>query len=88
MRTEDFLSDDFLKQFKTADQLNDFLAQIQKRGIEQMLEGELDSHLGYDKHAQNESTNSRNGYGKKKIKTSYGESEIKFPVTGILALTL
>lgn len=34
MKTEDFLSDDFLKQFKTADQLNDFLAQIQKRGIE------------------------------------------------------
>ncbi|WP_247680058.1 MULTISPECIES: hypothetical protein [Chitinophaga] len=50
MKTEDFLSDDFLKQFKTADQLNNFLAQIQKRGIEKMLEGELDSHLGYDKH--------------------------------------
>ncbi|SJZ74125.1 Transposase (or an inactivated derivative) [Chitinophaga eiseniae] len=79
MKTEDFLSDDFLKQFKTADQLNDFLAQIQKRGIEKMLEGELDSHLGYDKHEHNDSTNSRNGYGKKKIKTSYGESEIKVP---------
>ncbi|ATL46562.1 IS256 family transposase [Chitinophaga caeni] len=79
MKTEDFLSDDFLKQFKTADQLNNFLAQIQKRGIEKMLEGELDSHLGYDKHEPNESNNSRNGYGKKKIKTSYGESEIKVP---------
>ncbi|WP_291912690.1 IS256 family transposase [Chitinophaga sp. CB10] len=79
MKTEDFLSDDFLKQFKTADQLNDFLAQIQKRGIEKMLEGELDSHLGYDKHEPNDSANSRNGYGKKKIKTSYGESEIKIP---------
>ncbi len=79
MKTEDFLSDDFLKQFKTADQLNNFLAQIQKRGIEKMLEGELDSHLGYDKHELNESENSRNGYGKKKIKTSYGESEIKVP---------
>ncbi|WP_142684445.1 IS256 family transposase [Chitinophaga polysaccharea] len=79
MKTEDFLSDDFLKQFKTADQLNDFLAQIQKRGIEKMLEGELDSHLGYDKHEHNDSANSRNGYGKKKIKTSYGESEIKVP---------
>lgn len=65
MKTEDFLSDDFLKQFKTADQLNDFLAQIQKRGIEKMLEGELDSHLGYDKHDHSESSNSRNGYGKK-----------------------
>ncbi len=79
MKTEDFLLDDFLKQFKTADQLNDFLAQIQKRGIEKMLEGELDSHLGYDKHEPNDSNNSRNGYGKKKIKTSYGESEIRVP---------
>ncbi|WP_211172628.1 transposase [Chitinophaga sp. Ak27] len=79
MKTEDFLSDDFLKHFKTADQLNNFLAQIQKRGIEKMLEGELDSHLGYDKHEPNKSDNSRNRYSKKKIKTSYGESEITVP---------
>ncbi|WP_089900653.1 hypothetical protein [Chitinophaga arvensicola] len=44
MKTEDFLSDDFLKQFKTADQLNGFLAQIQKRGIKKMLEGELEAY--------------------------------------------
>ncbi len=49
MKAEDFLSDDFLKQFKTGDQLNDFLASIQKRAIEKMLEGELDDHLGYEK---------------------------------------
>lgn len=79
MKTEDFLSDDFLKQFKTAKQLNDFLAQIQKRGIEKMLEGELDGHLGYNKNEQTDGDNARNGYGKKKIKTSYGESEIKVP---------
>ncbi|WP_233522428.1 transposase [Chitinophaga silvatica] len=64
MKTEEFLSDDFLKQFKTADQLNDFLAQIQKRGIEKMLKGELDSHLGYDKHG----ANSRNGYRRRKLR--------------------
>ena len=40
------MSDDFLKQFKTGKELNDFLALIQKRGIEKMLEGELDGHLG------------------------------------------
>lgn len=50
MKTEDFVSDEFLKQFKTGEQLNDFLASIQKRAIEKMLEGELDDHLGYDKH--------------------------------------
>lgn len=42
MQSEDFLSDEFLKQFKTGQQLNDFLSQIQKRAIEKMLEGELD----------------------------------------------
>jgi len=79
MKTEDFLSDDFLKQFKTGKQLNDFLGQIQKRAIEKMLEGELDGHLGYEKNEQSDNKNARNGYGKKKIKTSYGEAEIKVP---------
>lgn len=79
MRPEDFLTDDFLKQFKTGEQLNDFLSQLQKRGIEKMLEGELDDHLGYNKNEQSENSNARNGYGKKKIRTSYGESEIRVP---------
>src|SRR5690606_1186683 len=79
MKTEDFLSDDFLKQFKTGKQLNDFLGQIQKRAIEKMLEGELDGHLGYEKDEQSDSKNARNGYGKKKVRTSHGESEIKVP---------
>ena len=39
MRPEDIITDEFLKQFKTGRELNDFLAQIQKRGIEKMLEG-------------------------------------------------
>lgn len=79
MQTEDFLSDDFLKQFKTGQQLNDFLGQIQKRAIEKMLEGELDGHLGYGKHEQTDGSNARNGYSKKKVKSSYGESEIRVP---------
>lgn len=73
------LTDEFLKQFKNRDTLNDFLGQLQKRGIEKMLEGELDGHLGYDRHEQTLNNNSRNGYGKKRIKTSYGESEIRMP---------
>lgn len=79
MRPEDIITDEFLKQFKTGKELNDFLAQIQKRGIEKMLEGELDGHLGYDKNQQTGGDNARNGYGKKKVKTSYGEAEIRVP---------
>lgn len=69
MKKEDLLNSDFLKQFKTGEELNEFLSQIQKRGLEQLLEGELDAHLGYDKHQSSESTNSRNGHIEKKVKT-------------------
>lgn len=79
MDAKDLMSDEFFKQFKTGKELNDFLKQIQKRGIEKMLEGELDDHLGYEKNQKSQERNSRNGYSKKKIKTSYGESEIEVP---------
>lgn len=52
---------------------------MQKRGIEKMLEGELDAHLDYDKHDSRKGDNARNGYSNKKIKTSYREEEIKVP---------
>ncbi len=34
MKKEDLFSDEFLKQFKSGDELNGFLKQLQKRGIE------------------------------------------------------
>lgn len=49
--------------------------------IEQMLEAEMEEHLGYEKHASNgkNSGNSRNGYNRKTITSDYGESEIAVP---------
>ncbi len=49
--------------------------------IEQMLEAEMDEHLGYEKNsvAGNNSGNSRNGYDKKAIISDYGECEIAVP---------
>jgi hypothetical protein len=41
MKKEDLLNEDFLEQFKSGEELNDFLKQIQKRGIEKMLERHL-----------------------------------------------
>lgn len=79
MDAKDLMSDEFFKQFKTGHELNDFLKQIQKRGIEKMLEGELDEHLGYEKNQKSASSNSRNGFSNKKVRTSYGESEIEVP---------
>ena len=71
--------DEILNQFSTGDELNDFLKQLQKRGIEKMLEGEFNSHLGYDKHQRSLTDNVRNGTSKKMIQTSFGESQIEVP---------
>lgn len=79
MKKEELFTDEFLKQFKTGDELSSFLKQIQKRGIEMMLEGELDAHLDYDKHQKSKQENTRNGYSKKKVRTSFGESQITVP---------
>jgi putative transposase len=40
---EDLLNSEFLKQFKDSGELDGFLSELHKRGIEKMLEGELDS---------------------------------------------
>ena len=79
MRKEDLLNSDFLKQFKSGEELERFLSQLHKRGIEQMLEGELDHHLGYDKHAKTDQSNARNGYGSKTIRSDFGEARIDVP---------
>ena len=79
MKKEALLSEDFLKQFKTVEELNSFLAHLQKRGLEAILNGELDAHLGYEKHEKSLSSNARNGFSTKKVKTSYGESEVRVP---------
>jgi putative transposase len=49
--------------------------------IEQMLESEMEEHLGYEKNSieGNNSGNSRNGYNHKTIISDYGESEIAIP---------
>jgi len=49
--------------------------------LEQMLEAELDDHLGYEKHSPlgDNTGNSRNGFGKKTIKSEWGEAGINIP---------
>ncbi len=62
------LTPEFLKQFKDSKELNNFMEQLYAQAMEQMLEGEMDSHLGYTKHSPEgaNSGNSRNGKGSKK----------------------
>jgi len=55
--------------------------EIKRRLMERMLEGEMDAHLGYDKHsvAGNNSGNSRNGHRKKTVLTETGKVEVSVP---------
>jgi transposase-like protein len=78
---EDLLNSEFLKQFKDSKEFSTFMEQMYVRGVEKMLEGELDNHLGYEKYssAGKNSGNSRNGKSSKKLKSEYGEVEIEVP---------
>ncbi len=44
---KEMLTPGFLKQFKSYKGLNNFIDQLFVKGMEQILEGELDGHLGY-----------------------------------------
>lgn len=70
---------DFFKSFNNADDLTSFSKTMHKRAVEHMLDAELDAHLNNEKHDKTASGNYRNGHGIKKIKTSFGENEIKVP---------
>lgn len=66
---------------KTTGDVHDKLKRLFAGTIEQMLEAEMEEHLGYSKNAieGNNTGNSRNGYGKKTIKSDFGECEIAVP---------
>jgi len=61
--------------------VQDMLKNLFKGTIESMLEAEMEEHLGYEKNSVqgNNSGNSRNGYGRKTIKSELGETEIRIP---------
>lgn len=72
-----------LDQYKptTTEEMQDALREIFGPMFEAMLQGEMDSHLGYesnDRGAKNTS-NRRNGYTDKTVKSSMGEIEIRTP---------
>lgn len=66
---------------KNFDDLKDVFKLMVGEILENGLEGELDNELGYTKYdyRNKEGENSRNGYSKKTLKTSFGETEIKVP---------
>jgi len=47
--------------------------------IKEMMEAEMDDHLGYEKSQRSDSDDARNGYKTKRINTTYGSMEINVP---------
>ncbi len=80
MKTEELINEEFLKKFKTREEFDEFFSSLYKRGVETMLQGELESHLGYKKNALRPSKeNARNGYTSKRLKSEHGEVQINVP---------
>ncbi|SHF42593.1 Transposase, Mutator family [Caloramator proteoclasticus DSM 10124] len=64
--------------------VNDLYASLKelfKETLQEMLEAELSSSLGYEKYEKTDknNSNSRNGYTQKTVKTQFGEMEIDIP---------
>ncbi|QHW35474.1 IS256 family transposase (plasmid) [Paenibacillus rhizovicinus] len=73
----------FIKENKlvTAQDAQNTLKDLFAETIQEMLEAEMDTHLGYEKHEVKSKTtsNSRNGKSRKTLVSEYGEQEISVP---------
>lgn len=65
----------------SVEDMQDALKDIFGPMFEAMLKGEMENHLGYDEHSHDpkESSNRRNGYSTKTLKTTSGEVPIRIP---------
>jgi len=63
---------------KTMEDVQSALKELFAETLQSMLEAELDTELGYEKHdiKNKTTTNSRNGKSKKTVTSEYGEIEI------------
>jgi transposase-like protein len=65
----------------SVEEMQDALRDVFGPMFEAMLQGEMDAHLGYESndHGPKETSNRRNGYNTKSIRSSMGEVEIQTP---------
>ena len=66
---------------KNVQEMQDAIKDIFGPMFEAMLQGEMDSHLGYEAndHGYKETENRRNGYTHKTVKTTYGDVPVDVP---------
>lgn len=59
--------------------IQDALKDLLGGTIKEMMESEMDEHLGYSKSERSDSENARNGYKSKQMNSSYGSFQIDVP---------
>lgn len=64
---------------ETADDIQEALKDLLGGTIQEMLEAEMDDHLGYDRYERSTESNSRNGSKQKTVRSKYGEFQVNVP---------
>lgn len=66
---------------KSVEDVQSALRELFAETLQEVLEAELETSLGYAKHdvKNKQTTNSRNGYSKKTVRSEYGDIELKVP---------
>lgn len=74
-------SKEFLSQFKSSEDVSAYFGEMYKAVIEQMLEGEMEAHLGYPPYDRlaDKDGNYRNGKKRKQVKSKLGTLDIAMP---------
>ena len=64
---------------ETAEDIQDALKDLLGGPIKEMMEAEMDDHLGYEKSERSDSDDYRNGYKEKTVNSRYGSMQIEVP---------
>ena len=64
---------------ETAADIQDALKDLLSGTLKELMETEMDDHLGYDRYERSDKKNYRNGTKKKRVRSKYGEFEVDIP---------
>ena len=66
-------------EIETVEDIQDALKDLLGGTIKEMMETEIDEHLGYEKYERSDEPNARNGSKTKRVRSKYGEFEVDVP---------
>lgn len=65
---------------QTAEDIQEALKDLLGSTLKEMMEAEMDEHLGYGRSERSDSDDYRNGYKPKRINSSFGSMDIQVPL--------